>query len=259
MPAIIFWRERVMTMTERIFFTAGNSPSMEYAVKELKNRGMTFAQRPTKAVTHLLLPAPCREDVSDTLKKLSLDVKVLGGGLNRPELWGYHCMDLLEDEIYLAANARITAHCALRIAAERIPVTWDHCPVLVIGWGRIGKCLAALLSANGADVTVAARKEKDRAMIRALGMDSEDPQNLSFLLKRYRVLINTVPCPVLTEQQVLHCRTDCVKIDLASVKGIPGDDVIEARGLPGKYAPETAGKLIARTALRLCAQQEVEK
>ena len=43
------------------------------------------------------------------------------------------------------------------------------CKVLVIGWGRIGKCLAALLKGLEADVTVVARKETDRAILHALG------------------------------------------------------------------------------------------
>jgi len=34
------------------------------------------------------------------------------------------------------------------------------------------------------------------------------------------------------------------------------DDVIWARGLPGKEAPESSGELIARTVLRLIAGKE---
>lgn len=243
-------------MNERIFFAAGGSPALDIAVKELKMRGMTFAQRPAKAVTHLLLPVPCREDVSEILKKMSLDVTVLGGFLDRPELSGYRCLDLLQDEGYLATNAQITAQCAMSIAANALPITWDNCSVLVIGWGRIGKCLARLLKNCGAEVSVAARKERDRAMIAALGMEAESPENLNFILKRYRVIFNTVPCPILSEEQTAHCRPDCLKIELASKPGIGGKDVMEAKGLPGKYAPESSGKLIARTVLRLCAQKE---
>lgn len=243
-------------MNERIFFAAGSSPALDIAVKELKMRGMTFAQKPTKAVTHLLLPAPCRDDVSGILKKLSLDVSVLGGFLDRPELSGYRCMDLLQDERYLAENARITAQCAITIAANFLPVTWDSCPVLIIGWGRIGKCLAHLLKNCGAEVSVAARKERDRAMIAALGMEAESPENLNFILKRYRVIFNTVPHPILSQDQTAHCREDCLKIELASSPGIEDTYIIEAKGLPGKYAPESSGKLMARTILRLCAQKE---
>ena len=243
-------------MNERIFFAAGSSPALDIAVRELKMRGMTFAQKPTKAVTHLLLPVPCREDVSETLKKLSLDVTILGGFTDRPELAGYRCLDLLRDEGYLAANARITAQCAMSMAANALSVTWDDCPVLVIGWGRIGKCLVQLLKNCGAEVSAAARKERDRAMIAALGMEAEDPGKLNFILKRYRVIFNTVPYPVLSGEQVEHCRGDCLKMDLASRPGIAGKDVIAARGLPSKCAPESSGRLIARTVLRLCAQKE---
>jgi hypothetical protein len=37
-----------------------------------------------------------------------------------------------------------------------------------------------------------------------------------------------------------------------------GDDVIDARGLPGKLAPESSGKLIAQRILQLCAQKEAK-
>ena len=46
--------------------------------------------------------------------------------------------------------------------------------VLVTGWGRVAKILALRLYALGALVTVAARKDGDRAMARALGLDSCD-------------------------------------------------------------------------------------
>ena len=43
---------------------------------------------------------------------------------------------------------------------------------------------------------------------------------------------------------------------LASQQGIEGEDVLIARGLPGKEAPESAGRLIAETVLKLCAEKE---
>lgn len=243
-------------MDQRIFYAAGSSKALDYAVRELEMRGVTFAEAPSKAVTHLLLPAPCREDMSRLMDALSLDVTVFGGMLDRPELAGYKCRDLLKDEIYLSKNAQITAYCAMDIATHQLPVTLENCPVLIIGWGRIGKCLGRLLKNCGGSVSIAARKEKDRAMISALGYDAEDTASLGFILKRYRAIFNTVPCPVLSEEQLRHCRPDCLKIELASSPGIAGEDVIQALGLPGKFAPESSGKLIARSVLRLCAQKE---
>ena len=172
-------------------------------------------------------------------------------------LEGYQTLDLLKDPCYLAENAAITADCALRIAANNLATIWNGCPALVIGWGRIGKFLAQQLKALGADVTVAARKETDRALIHAMGYQAEDTSNLYHQLFQYRVLFNTVPAPVLDRKQILNCRPDCIKIDLASKPGIAGNDIIWARGLPGKDVPESAGLLIAETALRMMAGREI--
>lgn len=241
-------------MDQRIFYAPEGPPALAVAVENLQKRGITFSQTPTKAVTHLLLPVPCRDDVRKLLKKLSLDVTIIGGFLDRPELAGYRKIDLLQDEGYLWKNAQITAHCAVTVAVSVLPVTLEGCPILICGWGRIGKCLSQLLRCCGAAVTVAARKPQDRAALAALGYDAEDTTDLD--LTGYRVIFNTVPAPLLSKEMLLNCRHDCVKIELASKPGIDGEDVIQAGGLPGQYAPESSGKLIARTVFRLCAKED---
>jgi hypothetical protein len=248
-----------MPMKQRLFFTAGSSKALNYAAEKLEKWGISIAEVPCADVTHLLLPVPCKMEQAElcaVLEQLPEEITVLGGGLNRPELAGYNCVDLLSDEVYLAENAMITADCAIRVAAERLPVIWQNCQVLILGWGRIGKCLAVLLKSLGAEVTVAVRKEKDRAMIAALGYEAEDISRLDYILKRYRVIFNTVPRPVLSLEHLDYCRRGCVKVELASSPGIAGDEVISARGLPGKLAPESSGALIARSVLRLCARKE---
>ena len=117
--------------------------------------------------------------------------------------------------------------------------------------------LAKHLQAVGAEVTVAARKPSSRAMVEALGMDSIEIDGLSHILRRYRVIFNTIPSPVLDAAQISYCREDCVKLELASVNGMEGKDIIVARGLPGKYAPESSGNLIAESVVRLLAERRV--
>lgn len=248
-------------MEQRLFFAPGQSNALDYAAAELRKRGIAVSDLPSKDVTHLLLPVPCTMasgELAQLLEALPKDITVFGGRLNRPELSGYRCADLLENEMYLARNAQITAYCAMDVAARLLPVTWEHCPVLIVGYGRIGQCLARLLNAMGAEVAIAARKEAHRAMIDALGYDAEDTCKLNYILKRYRVIFNTVPSPVLSKEQLVHCRPDCLKIELASRPGMDADDAIDARGLPGKYAPESSGRLIARTVLGLCARKEAQ-
>ena len=120
---------------------------------------------------------------------------------------------------------------------------------MILGWGRIGKCLAKLLSALGTDVTIVARKEKDRAMIRALGYQAASVEDLNRLAPGKRLLFNTVPAPILGQEESAAWR-ECVKIDLASQRGLDGPDVIWSRGLPGVRTPVSSGALIARTILR---------
>lgn len=240
----------------RLFYTAGNNAALSWAIQQLADYGCSISPYPSPVVTHLLLPIPSLDNgdivrgggnLHTTLAKLPQEITIIGGNL--PELSRYKIIDLMKDPIYVAENAYITAHCAVRMAMEKLPVPLRGCKVMVIGWGRIGKCLAALLKGLEADVTVAARKESDRAMLNALGYCVSNTVNIN--TASYRVIFNTVPVMLLPT-----CTNRCLKIDLASSPGISGDDVIQARGLPGKDAPEASGALIAKTVLRLLSKEE---
>lgn len=235
------------------FHLIGHTAAIIYAAATLHDIGYPLLPYPDPEATHLILPVPSFEsegivrgggDISRILATLPRDITIIGGNLDCPELMEYKTMDLLKDPYYTAENASITAHCAVKLAMNKLPATFDGQKVLVIGWGRIGKCLSRLLKGMGANVTVAARKETDRAMLLALGYGAVDTASLD--TTPYRVVFNTVP--VMT---VPFCCGNALKIDLASKPGIGGSDVIWARGLPGKDAPESSGELIARTIIRL--------
>ena len=187
--------------------------------------------------THLLLNVPTKPADLDWI---SHNTTVIGGNLDflPPEI---PKIDLLKEERYIAENAHLTADCALRLLGQHLPCRFRDCPVLVIGWGRIGKCLAEMLKALSARVTVAARKPADIALLTALGYDVVRVDAIE--AKHYKAIVNTAPAPVLPAGEGL-------RIDLASVKGMEGDNVIWARGLPGKMLPESSGKLIADAILR---------
>ena len=185
----------------------------------------------------------------EVLAQLPPDVTVCGGNLDHPALDNYRCIDFLKDAQYQAENAYITAECAVEIALSYLPMTLRRCPVLVIGWGRIGKCLAALLKNCGASVTVASRWETNRGLLHALGYQAMDTAALGSNLAGFRAILNTAPELVLDETADGFTRPDCVKLDLASVPGMV--HAVSLRGLPGKDAPESAGRLMALTAIRL--------
>ena len=231
------------------------SEAIRYAGEYLSEMGLQITRKAAPDISHVLLPVPSfssgDEYLAHVLTDLSDDVIISGGNLNSPLLEGYAAVDFLQDPYYLAENAAITADCTLRIVKNKLPSPLAGSSVLVVGWGRIGKCLGQLLKCIGSDVTIAARKETDRAMIEALDMQALDIKKAGKSLGNYRLIINTVPEMILSREDMASCHPDCVKIELASKPGMDDDDVIVARGLPGVHMPESSGNLIAKTFLRL--------
>ena len=178
-----------MNMSKYIFYPAETTPVLRAAAETLKSKGYGVVDRPCDSVTHILYPVPTKNFDAALLPNAT----IIGGNL--PDIPGRKVIDLLKNPYYLADNAAITAYCTLGLLMEQLPVIIRNCPILVIGWGRIAKCLCALLWALEADVTVAARKPEDRAIAHALGYTVTDIQGLSRELNNYRVICSTPPQP----------------------------------------------------------------
>ena len=109
-------------MDEIIIYAAGYTPAMGYCIQTLKKEGYTIVSEPNMQITHLLLPVPSFSpdgsiigggNLRTLLTLLPRNITVIGGNLDCPELVDYKAVDLLQDEMYLAMNAQITAHCAV--------------------------------------------------------------------------------------------------------------------------------------------------
>ena len=245
-------------------FFAGVTPALTYARRQLSDLGIPVADSPGWDTKHLFLDVPSfrpgsplsdSKNLDTLLGALPRDIVVWGGNLDVDALEGFRRVDLLKDAVYLAENAAITADCTIQIAAPLLKTTWQDSPTLIIGWGRIGKCLGQLLKNMGCPVTIAARKSTDRAALGSLGYRTADTKDLRDILPRFRLIVNTVPAMMIPEEDS-HLIENIVGIDLASKKGITGDHVVWARGLPGIYAPESSGRLIAESFLRLYGEVE---
>ena len=250
-------------MKHILIYPAGCTQGCLYAARALKKLGLSVADHITPEATHLLLDVPSFSpegrlrsgaDFSELMSALPEHTTVIGGKLPPFVTQKYNCLDLLTDDTYQFENAAITAECALRVAAERIPFSLRKSPVLIIGWGRIGKHLAFLLKAYGSRVSILSRSPSHRAEAMSFGFHGISPEALPKELNNIRILLNTAPAMMLPKELVEHCR-DCLKIDLASLPGIDGEDVVTARGLPGILAPESAGQLIADTIVRLLKEE----
>ena len=241
-------------MNGRLIYPVGSTAACGYAADFLRKSGESIVDHPTPEATHLLLDIPSFDSagavrgggsIRQILERLPSGITVIGGNLNHPELIHYKRIDLLADEVYLAKNADITAYCAVSLALPMLSITLRDAPVLILGWGRIGKCLARLLRALEADVTVAVRKETDRAMLQGLHYQTIDFQDIKHCIKKFRLIFNTVPHMVLEGR----LPDSCIAIELASKPGIDDPKVVNGRGLPGIHAPESSGRLIADTIL----------
>lgn len=216
--------------------------ALTVAACQLRSRGVLFTDSAQEA-EYLLYPAPTTLSM---LSDCTIDQTVIGGALDflneRVER-----LDLLKDPYYLAANAAITAEAALGLVLKELRCEVTNANILILGWGRIGKCLTHQLHHLNANVTVFARKDADRAMLRALGYRYITQDDLGRSLGRYQCIINTIPAAVLSEEESRTMRPGCIKLELASGVWLPGDDVLVAHGLPGKYKPDASGTLIAKT------------
>lgn len=217
-----------------------------------------------RGASAVILPLPCTEKggarifapfsdneltLNDITSRAEAGTVICGGMTGESGITDYY------DEPLQIRNAIPTAEGAIAIALEEMPVTLCGSKTLILGFGRIGRCLAERLKALGSSVTVAMRKETDRAWAENMGVDATDFRHLEERLKQSDAVFNTVPSTVLRRSELECVRMGVPVIDLASrpggldfgEAGRLGVKVIWALSLPGKYAPVTAGEAIFKS------------
>ena len=252
----------------------------------------------TESATAIILPMPASRDgihvhcPRDPACKITLEelyrhllqtptLTLLGGKLpedflNRAKAEpaiADRVLDYYESEVLRLRNAYVTAEAAVMTAMELCDITLRSTSAAVLGYGRIGKYLARLLRALGAEVTVCARREESLFEAAAEGchpllMTPDAPMGgLAPLCRDHAVIFNTVPARVLDRDLLLGLERDTLLIDLASAPfGADDGDVraavtrrglryLRAPSLPGSYAPREAGYIIAECVLELLARQ----
>ena len=211
-------------MTDRCIYIADNSPALIEAAVELNRCGISFCGSSEEAdiLLYNIPTAPfLREDIP-------VGPLIIGGNLDFLDP-SHRKLDLLRDPYYLAQNARITAEAALGLILPKVGSDFAHADVLILGWGRIGKCLDQIFRHLGFPVSVYARNPKDLAMLSALGYTAVSRADMVRDLNRYHCIINTAPAEILTAEEIRNAAKTCIKVDLASVQGLPGTDVLHAR------------------------------
>lgn len=246
-----------------------------------------FSKEHTKRLTHcrdfwkelsetdyLLLPLPVSRDgvnlnaplweqemrLSELYDHLPGNIVVFGGMIQQPELLSRkNVYDYANEEDFLIKNAQITAEGAFQIVFCETPFCVYGTKILITGYGRIGKILARIAKALGADTYVAARNIRDLTWIELAGCHPLSYRELPRFLGEFQVILNTVPEPIFQSLWIDRLVPDCFFVDLASAPGgidweyaqNKGIRAVKALSLPGKVAPYSSGKIISDTIINL--------
>ena len=225
-----------------------------------------------------IIPAPLSIDTGaieyDVLRRIMKRDSVIFTGNVCPYLEricqeeGYTLIDYFDREELAVANAVPTAEGALEIAISRLPVTLFGSVALVTGFGRIAKILGRYLLALGCTVYIACRKRSDLKWAEINGFKGVDINSKSDFISAINeadVIFNTIPHAVFGRNEVKAFKHEALYIELASADGIERAaaerakiERVTARGLPGKCAPVTAGRIIAETITNILNERSEE-
>ena len=179
---------------------------------------------------------------------------VIGGRADNEALALFNSLDvkyfnMLDDEVFQARNARLTAEGTLDIILSHSFISLDRLKVLVIGFGRTGSAVVKILKDVGVGhLTVATTASIRPAMAFADKVIASKDFDFSF----YDVVINTAPQQIIDDKEVLTFSSSAIYIDLASKPALSlnfakylGIDADIYPALPAKTAPISAGEAIA--------------
>ena len=160
---------------------------------------------------------------------------------------GATVVDAERDEIFLRANARLTALATLAHILSRGDVSVDSLSVGVVGYGRIGCELVRLLISVGADVRVYSTRESTVLCLCASGVSATQVKR-GDRIPSVDILVNTAPAKIFDTGDRLSEGTEI--LELAPGDNFGAADIRRMPSLPTRYYPITAGVLYAESLLR---------
>lgn len=213
--------------------------------------------------------------LSDMVSLVGKNSLVIGGKLtpilkNIMNAKGIRFIDYFENEEFQIKNAVLSAEGAIFYAMENMEHSIFSSEIAVLGYGRIGKLLAEKAKYLGANVTVCARKASDLIWAKSYGFNTHTIEYLNGISSLYKlkgndVIFNTVPCRIFDEFSASELSSDNLIIDLASAPYGIDERLVEKyalnykkiSGIPGKYAPVSAGKIIGQTIKTIIEREEM--
>ena len=199
--------------------------------------------------------------LSDILKKINRTSIIIGGKLplQIKELAcerGISTFDYMDIEPFQIQNALLSAEGAIYYAKQKLERSIHGACVVIFGSGRIGRMLAFLLNMQGAKVTVIARRDADLTWSRLIGYNTLKMSRKTLPVSIVPdIVFNTIPYHVIDESFLNYIDANTIVLDLASFPYGIDEDLIKKfnlkyyrePGIPGRYAPKSAGEIIGQT------------
>lgn len=205
--------------------------------------------------------------IKDFFSKIPCNSLVLGGKISSfmkrlADEHNIRLIDYYDSESIQIRNAVPTAEGAVQIAMQELPITVFSSDCVITGFGRVGKALAMTLRALGAHVTVCARNPADRSWAVSMGCQAIELDKFLASPVPCDIIFNTVPVLLFREKTLAKLTGKPLYIELASSaaydkqaaekNGIP---IIEAPSLPGRFAPFSAGDILADEILEILRKE----
>ncbi len=219
----------------------------------------------------ILLPLPLDEEKADLARLLkaakpgaiALGGKVSDRAMQLAQAANVVLLDYFQRPELEELNAIPTAEGCISLLLQNRKRTLWQSPVLVLGYGRVGRTLAKRLLGLGAQVTVAARRPAQRAQAQSDGCGALALDALEKAAAQFDTVVNTIPAPVLGAAVLAKLPPDALAVDLASRPGgidfraadILGVRTIHALSLPARCAPITAGQFVAQAVLAILQER----
>ena len=212
--------------------------------------------------------------VTDLLTRAKSSAFILAGKVSaafkrKANDFGLRVIDYYADEHFTDKNAYITAEGAIKIVMYSLQKTMRDSNHLIIGGGRIAKHLFTLLRGFGASVTLCCRDLHDIRWAQLLGAEAVDLLGESELIENAvasaDVIYNTVPEKVIPDSAFAQARKGVQYIELVGDEALISPVIAQSgavysceKGLPARYAPESAGMLLHKVISEII-RERIEK
>ena len=176
--------------------------------------------------------------------------------------------NLMEDETFVLKNAILTAEGFLLDLIQNTSNSIFEQKILILGGGRVAKAVASILNKLGISFYVSMRNNLKLVDFQIFTENIVYWNNFKNVLKNYDVIINTIPFEIFNKDDVKKLNKNCTIFELSSVKCLSEENLknftvidptikkettfdnlktkkfVFCPGIPGRYIPETSGKLI---------------